>query len=86
MVVLVLAWTEDLVAGSDLVGMQHPFAVVAQCRRSARHPPERLHITHFEVRAVDSGDAMRTRSDEDGHECVMVGVADVVALGLLADD
>ncbi len=84
-VVFVLARTEDFVAGRDLVGMQHPFTVVTQRRRPAGDATERLDVSYFQIRPVDRGDTVRTCGDENRHQHVVVGVADVIALGLLAD-
>ena len=53
MVVVLLPRTEDLVARRDLVGVQHPFTVIAQRRRPAGDPPERVDVADLQIRPVD---------------------------------
>src|SRR4029079_15871496 len=85
-VVVGLTRAEYLVARGDLVRMQYPLAVIPQSRRTACHPTERLDVADLEERAVDSGDAAAAGRDENLHQPVVIGVADVVTLRLFADD
>ena len=84
-VVVRLAGTVDLIAGRDLVRMQHPLAVETQRGRTPGHQPERLDVTNLEIGPVDRGHPVRPRRDQDGHQDVVVGVTHVVARGLLPD-
>ena len=85
MIVGLLARAEDLVARLDLIGVQDPFAVVAQRRRPSRDSAEAVDVAHLQIRTVDGQDAVRAGRDENPHQHVMVGVTDVVPLGLFAD-
>ena len=85
MVVILLPWAEDLVAGCDLVGMQHPFTVIAQRRRPTGDPPETVDVTDLQIRPVDREDAVRAGGDQDPHQHMVMRVADVITLRLLAD-
>ena len=85
MVVILLPRAEDVVARRDLVGMQHPFAVIAQRRRPTGDPPETVDVTDLQIRPVDREDAVRAGGDQDPHQHMVMRVADVVTLRLLAD-
>jgi len=86
LVVVGLPRAEHLVGGVDLTGVQHPFPVESECRGALRGAAERVDVTDLQVRAVDCLQAVGTSRHEDGHEDVVVGVAAVVAVGLLAHD